>query len=60
MKTYQLNNHEYFWDKNQRLWVLYPVDENKNRIEWDENDNPIECQYFNNKKELKEFLNKNK
>ncbi len=58
MKTYQLNNHEYFLDKNQRLWVLYPVDENKNRIEWDLNDNPIECQYFNNKKELKEFLNK--
>lgn len=49
---------EYFWDKNQRLWVLYPVDENKNRIEWDSNDDPIECQYFNNKTELKEFLNK--
>lgn len=51
---------EYFWDKNQRLWVAYPIDENKNRVEWDKNDNPIECQYFNNKKELKEFLKKNK
>jgi hypothetical protein len=51
---------EYFWDRNQRLWILYPIDENKNRIEWDSNDNPIECQYFNNKKELKQFLNKNK
>lgn len=49
---------EYFWDKNQKLWVLYTIDENKNRIEWYENDNPIECQYFNNKKELNKFLNK--
>ncbi len=54
------HTYEYFWDRNQRHWVLYPIDENKYRIEWDENDNPIESQYFNNKKELKEFLDKNK
>ena len=52
MKTYRKNGYEYFWDKNYKHWVLYPIDKNGNRIEWDENENPIESEYFNNKKEL--------
>ena len=60
MKTYNKNGFEYFYDKYQKQWVLYPVDKSGNRIEWDGNDNPIESMYFNNKIELNDFLNKNK
>ena len=58
MKAYQFNGFEYFYDNIQRLWVLYPIDSEGLRIEWDANENPIEAQYFNNKKELTNFLNK--
>lgn len=51
------NTYEYFYDKYQKQWILYPVDALGNRIEWDENDNPIEAQYFNNKIELNNYLN---
>ena len=56
MKTYSNNGYEYFYDVNQKLWVLYPINEVWERIEWDENDNPIEAKYFNNRKELTKFL----
>ncbi len=56
MKVHQKNGFEYFYDKFQKLWVLYPIDNTGNRIEWDNNDDPIESMYFNNKKELSEFL----
>jgi hypothetical protein len=56
MKTFQEKGFEFFWDKNQKLWVLYPIDKDMNRIEWDINDNPIECLYFNNRNELNVFL----
>ena len=56
MKTYQKNNHEYFYDINQRLWVMYPIDINGLRIEWDINDNPIEVLYFVNKNQLNYYL----
>jgi len=58
MKTYITNGNEYFYDKYQKQWVLYPIDNLGNRIEWDVNDNPIEAMYFNNRKELRMFLNK--
>lgn len=57
MKAHQKNGFEYFYDKNQKLWVLYPIDSEGNRIEWDANDNPIEAEYFNNKKELLNSIN---
>lgn len=57
MKNYIANGFEYFYDKNQKQWVLYPIDNLGNRIEWDKNDNPIESRYFNNKAELYTFLN---
>jgi hypothetical protein len=56
MKTYITNEFEYFYDKNQKQWVLYPIDNLGNRIEWDKNDNPIEARYFNNRKELNKWL----
>lgn len=56
MKAYIKNGFEFFFDKNQRQWVLYPVDNLGNRIEWDENDNPIECKYFNNIKDLNKWM----
>lgn len=56
MQTHQKNNYEYFWDKYEKHWVLYPIDSEWNRIEWDNNDKPIESQYFNNKTELTNFL----
>ena len=56
MKTYQKNNHEYFYDINQRLWVMYPIDINGLRIEWDIKDNPIEVLYFVNKNQLNYYL----
>ena len=56
MKTYQKNNHEYFYDINQRLWVMYPIDINVLRIEWDIKDNPIEVLYFVNKNQLNYYL----
>jgi hypothetical protein len=57
MKAYAKNGFEYFYDKFQKLWVLYPIDADGNRIEWDSNDNPIEAQYFNNKTEVLNFIN---
>jgi len=60
MKAYTKNGFKFFYDKHQKLWVLYPVDHLGNRIEWDENDKPIEADYFNNKTELNAFLNSNK
>ena len=56
MKTYVKNGFEFFYDTSQKLWVLYPVDNLGNRIEWDKNDNPIEARYFNNRKELNKWL----
>ncbi len=56
MNTYINKGFEYFYDKNQKLWVMYPINDNGDRIEWDSNDNPIESEYFNNKKELINFL----
>ena len=60
MKIYIKNNYEFFFDKYQKHWVLYPIDNNKKRIEWDKYDNPIESKYFNNKIELNNFLNNEK
>lgn len=60
MKAYTSNGYEYFYDRFVKQWVLYPIDENGLRIEWDVNDNPIECQYFNNKQELNTFLKSSK
>ena len=57
MKAYIKNGFQYFYDRNQKQWVLYPIDNLGNRIEGDKNDNPIEAQYFNNKTELNIFLN---
>ena len=57
MKTYIKNGFEFFYDKSQKQWVLYPIDNLGNRIEWDKNDNPIEAKYFNNKTELNNWLN---
>ncbi len=59
MKVYITNGFEYFFDKSQKLWILYPIDNLGNRIECDANDNPIEAQYFNNKKEVETFLKTN-
>ena len=57
MKSYIKNGFEFFYDKHQKQWILYPVDSLGNRIEWDESDNPIEAQYFNNKTELNKYIN---
>lgn len=57
MKTYITNTYQYFYDKYLKQWILYPVDDLGDRIEWDKNDNPIEAQYFNNKIELNNYLN---
>jgi hypothetical protein len=57
MKTYIKNGFEFFYDKSQKQWVVYPIDNLGNRIEWDKNDNPIEAQYFNNKTEFNNWLN---
>jgi hypothetical protein len=51
-----VNKLEYWWDKSTKNWVLYPIDENGDRIEWDSNDNPIEALYFPNRKKLEEYL----
>jgi hypothetical protein len=56
MKTYIKHQFEYFYDKYQRQWVMYPVDNQGERVEWDKNDNPIECTYFNNIKEINTFF----
>lgn len=58
MKTYIKNGFEFFYDKYQKHWVLYPIDKIGNRVEWDENDNPIESKYFNNKIELNKWITK--
>lgn len=57
MRTYIKNGFQYFYDRYQKQWVLYPIDNLGNRIEWDKNDNPIEAKYFNNKTELNNWLN---
>lgn len=57
MKSYIKNGFEFFYDKSQKQWILYPIDNLGNRIEWDKNDNPIEAKYFNNKTELNNWLN---
>lgn len=54
--VYTLKNFSFFWDRLQRQWVLYPVDSDGLRIEWDDNDEPIEAQYFNNKKDLLKWI----
>jgi hypothetical protein len=56
MKTYNKKGFEYFYDTSQKQWVLYPIDNLGNRIEWDKNDNAIEAIYFNNRKELNKWL----
>jgi hypothetical protein len=56
MKLHTTEKHAFFYDTNSQLWTLYPIDENKNRIEHDEKDNPIECEYFNNREELDKWL----
>lgn len=60
IKTYTKKGFEYFYDRHQKQWVLYPIDKKGNRIEWDKNDNPIESEYFNNIKELDKWLLKKK
>jgi hypothetical protein len=57
MKTYTKKGFEFFYDTCQKQWVVYPIDNLGNRIEWDVNDNPIEAEYFNNKQELNNWLN---
>ncbi len=52
MKCYQKNGFEFFYDRNQKHWVLYPVDSDGLRIEWDKHDNPLEAEYFTKKEEL--------
>ena len=56
MQVYTENECEFFYDRYQKLWVLYPINEMGERIEWDKNDDPIEAQYFNNKTELNNWL----
>lgn len=56
MQAYTENEYEFFYDRYQKLWVLYPINETGERVEWDENDEPIEAQYFNNKTEINNFL----
>jgi hypothetical protein len=60
MKSYNKNGFEFFYDRSQKLWVVYPIDNIGNRIEWDAKDNPIEAQYFNNRNELNKCLLKGK
>jgi len=57
MKLYQKNGYEYFYDTYQRHWVVYPIDSNGNRIEWDINENPIEAIYYRTRKDLNYFFN---
>jgi hypothetical protein len=56
MKSYIKNGYEFFYDRYQKLWIVYPIDNTGNRIEWDVNDNPIEAKYFINKTELNNYL----
>jgi len=56
MKSYQKNGYEYFYDRYQRHWVVYPIDADGNRVEWDIDDNPIEASYFLNKRDLDYFF----
>ena len=58
MKTYIKKGFEYFYDRYQKQWVMYSVDNNGERIEFDKYDNAIECLYFNNIIEVDFFLNK--
>ena len=61
MKLFTEGNFSFFWDRNYRHWVLYPINSDGTRKEWDVNDNPIESEYFTNKIDLKKHLNnKNK
>ena len=56
MKSYTKNGYKFFYDRYQKLWIVYPIDNIGNRIEWDVNDNPIEAKYFINRKELNNYL----
>jgi len=56
MKVYIKNGYQCFYDRYQKLWIVYPVDSVGNRIEWDIDNNPIEVKYFNNKTEMDIFL----
>jgi hypothetical protein len=56
MKAYQSKGYEYFYDRFTKQWVMYPIDSEGNRIEWDSNDEPIESMYFNNKAEVNTYL----
>lgn len=60
MKLYIKNGFGYFWDAFRREWVLYPVNEEGERIEWDADGDPIEAEYFFNKTELLKFLENQK
>jgi hypothetical protein len=57
MKTHQNQGYEYFYDRYQKHWVVYPIDAKGNRIEWDIDDNPIEAMYFINRSDLNYFFN---
>jgi len=59
MKLYQRNGYAYFWDRNIRLWTVYPIGKDGLRIEHDEKGDPIECEYFPNRDALNKFLNRN-
>ena len=51
--------YEYWYDRYTKQWVMYPIDSEGNRIEWDSNDEPIESMYFINIREVKTFLSVN-
>jgi hypothetical protein len=57
MKLHTKNGFAYFYDRTIKLWTLYPIDSEGNRIEWDANDNPIECEYFVTLAEVKSRIN---
>ena len=51
------NGFQYFYDRHERHWVLYPIDADGNRVEHDANDNPIESEYYVKKLELMTRVN---
>lgn len=57
MKTYQKNGFEYFWDTNIRMWTVYPIDNEGNRIEWDADGDPIEASYFRSRQGRDHYIN---
>ena len=52
MKTYQDNGYQYFFDKSIKSWILYPVNENGNRIESNDDHDFLESEYFTNKNHM--------